>query len=296
MPSWSKTRLPRLLALCALFTLAVGGSVVLARGGASGKVTIGSHKVGSAGAKCPRGTGVIAGGFGSPNFSPGNNEAAVARIGSQRTGKRKLKTTAFNFGGESGVLNSIAYCSRAGRRVRVASDKVFVGPQSAGVAVATCPGRSRAVAGGFASPGFSAAGAPRVITMTSKRVGPGQWRVEGFNLGDDNDNQTSDPHPGTLIAYAYCLDEAPRIVVRHKRVAAGVRGAVKSFKVRCPRRTRALSGGFDGNIYLSANATASGVIVSKRIAHGQAWRFKALSISERSAKATGYAYCVPRHR
>ena len=180
----------------------------------------------------------------------------MARIGSQRTGKRRLKTTAYNFGDQSGVLNSIAYCSRAGRKVRVASDKVFVGPQSAGVAVATCPGRSRVVAGGFASPGFSAAAAPRVITMTSKRVGPDQWRVEGFNLGNDNGNNTSDPHPGTLIAYAYCLDDAPKIIVRHRRVAAGVRGQVKTYKVRCPRRTRALSGGFDGNIYLSANATA----------------------------------------
>ena len=141
-------------------------------------------------------------------FSPGNNGAAVARIGSQRIGKRKLKTTGYNFGDETGVLNSLAYCSKAGRRVRVASDKVFVGPQSAGVAVATCPGRSKVVAGGFASPGFSAAAAPRVITMTSKRVGPDQWRVEGFNLGNDNGNNTSDPHPGTLIAYAYCLDDA----------------------------------------------------------------------------------------
>jgi hypothetical protein len=296
MPSPSKTRLPRLIAICALLTLAVGGSVALARGSASGKVTIDPHKIKSVAAKCPRGTGVIASGFGSPGFIPGNNQAAAVRIGSQRTGKRKLKTTGYNFGGETGVLHSVAYCSRAGRKVRVASDKVFVGPKSAGVAVATCPGRSTVVAGGFASPGFSAAAAPRVITMTSKRVGPDQWRVEGFNLGDDDNNNSSDPHPGTLIAYAYCLDDAPRIIVRHKRVAAGVRGQVKKYKVRCPRRTRALSGGFDGNIYLSANATAAGAIISKRTDHGQAWRFGAVSISERSAKSTGYAYCVPRHR
>ena len=75
-----------------------------------------------------------------------------------------------------------------------------------------------------------------------------------------------------------------------------MRGPVKSFKVRCPRRMRALSGGFDGNLYLSANATAAGAIISKRAAHGQAWQFGALSISERSAKSPGYAYCVPRHR
>ncbi|MGZ8667639.1 MAG: hypothetical protein ACXWZM_11100 [Solirubrobacterales bacterium] len=283
----------RLIALCGLLTLAVG-SVALARAGASGKVTIDSHKIGSATGKCPRGTGVIAGGFGSPDFSPGNNQAGVARIGSQRVGKRRLRTTAYNFGDEAGVLNSIAYCSRAGRRVRVASSKVFIGPRSAGVAVATCPGSSRVVGGGFASPGFSAASAPRVLTLTSKRFGPNHWRVEAFNINDDDDNNSSDPHPGTLIAYAYCLDDAPRIVVRHRRVAAGLRGTAKTFKVRCPRRMRALSGGFDGNLYLSANARASGAIISKRASKGRAWRFTALSISERSAKSTGYAYCVPR--
>jgi hypothetical protein len=296
MRSSGRTRLPRLIALCALLTLAVGGSVALARGGASVKTTIDSHEIGSATAKCPRGTGVIAGGFGSPDFSPGDNQASVARIGSQRTGTRKLRTTAYNFGDESGALNSVAYCSRAGRGVRVASDKVFVGPQSAGVAVATCPGRSRVVAGGFSSPGFSAAAAPRVITLTSKRAGSDQWRVEAFNLGDDNGSEPTDPHPGTLIAYAFCLDDAPKIIVRHRRVAAGVRGQVKRYEIRCPRRTRALSGGFDGNIYLSANGTASGAIASKRAARGRAWRFGAVSISERSAKSTGYAYCVPRRR
>ena len=162
-----------MIAACACLAALAGSSVALARGGASGKVTIDSHKIGSATAKCPRGKGVIAAGFDSPGFSPGNNQAAAVRIGSQRVGNRKLKTTGFNFGDETGVLKSLAYCSRSGRRVRVASEKVFVGPQSAGVAVATCPGQSKVVGGGFASPGFSAAAAPRVITLTSKRVGAG---------------------------------------------------------------------------------------------------------------------------
>lgn len=295
MPSRTEIPIARLMAVCACLALVAGSSVALARSSSSAKASIDSHKLGSAIAKCPRRTGVIAGAFGSPDFSPANNMAAVARIGSQRVTRRKLQTTAYNFGDEPGVLNSRAYCSRAGLRVRVASEKVFVGPQSAGVAIATCPGRSRVVGGGFASPGFSAASAPRVLTITSKRVGPYRWRVEAFNMGEDNGNNSSGPHPGTLISYAYCLDSAPKIVVRHKRVAAGLRGQVKTLKVRCPRRMRALSGGFDGNLYLSANITASGTIISRRADHGQAWQLGALSISERSAKVTGYAYCVPRH-
>ena len=290
----SKPRIARIVAGSACLAALAGGSVALARGGASGKASIESHQVGSAIAKCPRRTGVIAGGFSTPKFSPGDNGSSAARIGSQRVGKRKLKTTAFNFGDQTAVIRSLAYCSRAGLRVRVASQKVFVAPQSADVAIATCPGTSRAVGGGFATPGFNPGGAPRVLTLTSKRVAPSQWRVEAYNINDGG--SSSDPRPGTLIAYAYCLDDAPRIVTRSKRTPASVQGKTRTAKVRCPRRMKALSGGFDGNIVLSANPTGAGAIASRRAAHGRAWRTTALSISEHKAKVTTIAYCIAAHR
>jgi hypothetical protein len=294
MPNRSEIRQPWLVAFCACLALLASSSVALASGGSSAKTTIDPEKVGSATASCPRARGVIAGGFASPRFSPANDRSAVARIGSRRLGKRRLKTTAYNFGSEASEVHSFAYCSRLGLGVRVSSEKVFVAPQSADVATATCPRDSKAVAGGFATPGFSPAG-PRVLTVTSRRAGPSRWRVEAFNIGGGG-GSSDDPLPGTLVAYAYCLDDAPRIVTRKKRTDAGLMGKARSFKVRCPRRMKALSGGFDGNVILSANATGAGTIVSRRAGHGRAWRFGALSISEHPAKVTGYAYCAPRHR
>lgn len=291
MPTRHGFKLAHLLTGFALIALLAGSSVALAAAGKSGEVTINPGKVGSVTARCPARTGLIAAGFATPHFNPSNNESAAVRIGSKRVGTKRLETTGFNFGGKPGKINSYAYCSRAGRTVRVASQKAFVPTASPGFAVATCPGSSKVVSGGFASPGFSANG-PRVITVTSKRVRNNQWRVEAYNINDDG---STDPHPGTLIAYAYCLDDAPKIVTRHRRANAGLKGKATKLTVKCPRRMRAISGGFDGNIYLSKNSTGSGAIVSRRANNGHAWRTSAVSISEQKAKATAYAYCVP-HR
>lgn len=84
------------------------------------------------------------------------------------------------------MVKSIAYCSPLGSLIRVASEKNFVAPGSAGVAIATCPRNSEVVAGGFANPGFNANGS-RVLTLTSKRAGMRRWRLEGFTFGNDGD-------------------------------------------------------------------------------------------------------------
>jgi hypothetical protein len=296
MKGTNGTRFGRLLMAFACLALVGSSSIALARGGSSRKAMIAPKSVGSVTATCPKGTGVVASGFAAPHFSPRNDRSGVARIASRRVGKRRLKTSGFNFGEQAGELASLAYCAKAGRSVRVTSDKVYVAPKSADVAIATCPGGSEVISGGFATPGFSDKG-PRILPLTSKRVGKSQWRVEAANMGgDDSSGQTQEDRAGTLVAYAYCLDDGPKIVTRHKRKATGEMGVAKAVKVRCPRGMKALSGGFDANLYFSANPTAAGVIASKRVGHGRAWRLAAISISNGSATVTAYAYCMPRHR
>lgn len=294
MRNGTAIRAGRQIGILACVAVLAGASIALARASSSQTVTIAPQKSASAIATCPKGKGVIAGGFHSPVFSPGNNGAAAVRIGSKRLGAGKLKTTGFNFGDQPGTLSSIAYCSKLGLSVRLAAEKVFIAAQSPGVAIATCPGDRRAIAGGFASPGFSANG-PRVVTLTSKRVGMSQWRVEGFNITDAGGSSPQNS-PGTLIAYAYCVDNPPKIFTRSKRVDAGVMGTPKTVTVKCPHGMRAVSGGFDGNIYLSANSTGAGAIESRRTNHGRSWLLAAVSISGRSSKVTDFAYCVRRHR
>jgi len=293
MKQSSGNRIARWLGAFAVVGLVAGSSFALAReGSSSGKAMIAPQAIGSATASCPKGTGIVASGFASPRFSPKNNRG-VARISSKLLDKRRLETGGFNFGSRPGELDSLAYCAKAGLSIRVATQKVFVAPHSAAVAVATCRGTSQAISGGFASPGFSLKG-PQVLVLTSKRNGRNKWRVEGFNMGGNNDGGSAQQDfPGTLVAYAYCLQAAPELVTRKKRVTAG-QGAVKAVTVTCPTGMKALSGGFDGNVYLSANMAAAGAIASKRVGNGRDWRISAISISERSAKVSAYAYCMPR--
>jgi hypothetical protein len=295
MQSRDSNRLGRWLVAFACMALVASSSIALAAGGSSAKVTIAPNKVASATATCPKGKGVVAGGFGSPSFNPRNNGPGAVRIASKRVGKRKLETSGFNFGQQSGQVESLAYCAKMGLAVRVASEKTYVAPSSVNAAIATCPGRSEVIGGGFASPGFSPNG-PQIVTLTSKRARKNQWRVEGYNTGDNGNGSSQDPHPGTLIAYAYCLDNPPKIVTRVKRANSGAMGAAKAVKVSCPHGMKALSGGFDGNIYLSANSNGAGAISSKRVGHQHSWRLSAVSISGKASKISAYAYCVPRHR
>ncbi|MFN8160867.1 MAG: hypothetical protein U0R52_07480 [Solirubrobacterales bacterium] len=285
---------PRLLVAPACIAALLSASAALAAGGTAGKVKLAAGQVGSAVSRCPAGKGIVAAGFGAGNFTPGLGGAAPVRVGSHRLGPRRLRTTGYNFGEKPGTLRGIPYCSKLGLGVRVARQKVFLPPQTPGVAIATCPPGTEAISGGFASPGFADQG-PRVVALTSRREGRNAWRVEAFNLVDGS-GPDPQPHAGTLVAYAYCLEHGPRILTRSRTAAAGAMGVPRKVTARCPDRTRVLSGGFDGNIYLSVDSTGSGAVASRRLGP-RAWQTSSVTISDRKgAKATVYAYCVRGRR
>ncbi len=169
------------------------------------------------------------------------------------------------------------------------SNKAFLGPQSPGSVIARCRRGTEVVGGGFGTQGFSKRKGPRVLTLTSRRVGPRQWRVEGMNMGGDGSSNGA--RPGTLIAYAYCQKDPPKLVSALKRVKVPVAQA-RSLEAKCPRGSIAYSGGFDGNLKLTADPSASGAITSKRVDRARAWSLTALNISNTSpAHVTAYAYC-----
>lgn len=276
-----------ILAIAAL----VGASIatVAIAGSARERITIPAQSRGSAIAECARGTTAVAGGFAAPAFNPGDNGPAAARLVSKLKGKRKVSTKAYNFGREPSKFVSLAYCVKHRRGLTVSSNKVFLGPQSPGSVIARCRKGTKVVGGGFGTPGFSTRRGPRVITLTSRRAGSRQWRVEGLNMGGDGNSNGG--RAGTLVAYAYCQQDPPRLVAASKRVEVPV-AEVRSVDVKCPDGGRAYSGGFDGNIKLTADPSASGVITSKRVDHGRAWRASALNISDTgSAHATAFVYC-----
>ncbi len=256
-------------------------------------VSVPPKAVATAVATCKARQGVVAAGFDAPGFNPSNGAAAVARLSSKRLGKRRVQTRGFNFGESAGKIVSLGYCSMLGRRVKVASNRSFVSPGSAEAVVASCPRGSKVVSGGFDAPGFSRQNGPRVLALTSKRVGKSRWRVEGFNIpGESGGSPPQGDGPGVLISYAYCVRRGPALVTRPKRVKVPP-GGFRAAVVRCPRGTRALSGGFDGNLAFSPSPRAAGTVTSKRLG-ARTWRFAALNVADSalSARLTAYAYCA----
>ena len=268
---------------------AVGAAAVAMAGSARERITIPAQSRGTAVATCKPGTTALAGGFAAPGFNPQDDGAAAARLVSKLNGKRQVVTKAFNFGRQPAELDSLAYCVRHRRGLQVRSKKAFLGAQDPGSAVAWCRSGSKVVGGGFGTQGFSKRSGPRVLTLTSRRVGSRQWRVEGLNMGGDGSSNGA--RPGTLIAYAYCQKHPPKLVTASKRVELPV-AELGSADVRCPRGTSVYSGGFDGNLKLTADPSGSGAVTSKRVNRARAWHLEALDISDTTpSHVTAFAYC-----
>jgi hypothetical protein len=288
-PGWRNRKSASRWAIALAVPAALGlAGLAIAAPSARDRVTVAAQSSATAVATCKPRTTAVATGFASPRFDPANDGPGVARLTSKIVGRHRAVTMGYNFGRESAPLISLGYCVRHGHGLTVRSKKVFLGPESPGSAVATCRRGTKAVGGGFGTPGFSRSTGPRVLTLTSRRVGVRKWRVEALNMGGDSSNGG---RPGTLHAYAYCEKDPPKLASKSKRIALPV-GQVKTFKVRCPRGARAYSGGFDGNVNLTADPTAAGVVTSKRVGHKRAWQLSAINVSDTSpGHVTAYAYC-----
>ncbi len=276
---------PAGLAIGAVVILAVIGVASAWAAAVKSSVAVPGQTVASTSTKCPKGKALVSQGFGTKNFTTDGTGSTVVRVDSHRSGTG-LETRATNFNDADGVLDAYAYCSKMGRDVRVVRGSVLIPARGAGTAKARCPRGSSPIAGGFGSPGFSPSGA-QAIALTSRLDGRA-WRVKGINQPSKSGQK-----PGKLVAYAYCLDDAPKIVVRHATHKVA-RGDLETIVATCPRGAKAISGGFDGRVSLGARPKAAGAIISRRAKHGRAWKIGAVSATGTTSQATVYAYCLKR--
>lgn len=275
-----------------MIVLAAVGVATAAAAGTKSSVVVPGFGFESTRTDCPKGTALAAQGFGTKDFGIDPPASTVVRIDSHRSGSG-LASSATNFGLDAGTFDAYAYCSKAARKTKVVRDKQFVTIGTFGAAEATCPQGSVPVGGGFGAPGF-AAGPVRVIALTSRRQGRA-WRVEALAEGDDTARTArGGVMSGTLVAYAYCMKDVPKITIRRRSVAVDQSG-LEAAVATCPKRRVAVGGGFDGNIQTSGELLASGTIVSRRAKRGRAWKIRAIGLGEAAgAKATAYAYCMKR--
>lgn len=106
------------------------------------------------------------------------------------------------------------------------------------------------------------------------------------NLPDDP-MSNGQGRPGKLAVYAYCVRTSASLTTVSKRVSLppmpseGI-DRPRTFRVSCPRRNRAVSGGFDGNVSLG-DERAGGALTSMRTRDGRGWRTSAISLSDAAA-------------
>jgi hypothetical protein len=274
---------PRRVAATALIA---AGIVAIAAGMATAKLQTRSKGTriagdgnGAAAAKCPRGSEAVSGGFAAPRFDPTFSGRSILPFSSKRAGNRKWKTKGYNFSpAQSGRLISFAYCETRQPRLSFRSTTVRLSKLHPGSATATCPSRSEAVSGGFASPDASTGG-DAVLAVASKRVSQRKWKVFAYN----NDDTTSQ----MLVAYAYCDPHQPGLKAKSKRVKVPL-AQKRSVTAKCRDGSKVVSGGFAARV----NASADGPFpfASKKVGRTK-WRAAAVGNGAGRHPFKVFAYC-----
>ena len=162
-------------------------------------------------AVCPRGTRVISGGFATGSFNRAKGPR-VLTLASKRVGRRRWMVQAFNLPNDDsmsagqerpGKLVGHAYCVRDNAPLRTVAKRVTVPPMpSRGLDRprpfrVSCPGRMRAVAGGFDGNLTlrGEGGAAGALTSMRTRDGRG-WRTSAVSVNDSTSSK--------ITAYVYC--------------------------------------------------------------------------------------------
>ncbi len=216
-------------------------------------VEVSPKSIRTASATCGRGATAVSSGFEAPDFSAGN-DSGVARIGVKQ-GRRGVKVRAYNFGEDRGRLIAHVYCLKGARapvrsfeRTTVAPGKGEVGRRGMSPRLRQSPGvlhrglrpedrparldleleaRTGRAAGGC-RPSTCRRTTP---TYTDPLRRPGSWS----------------PTPTAREAGSPLTTVAKRVNVP-AQPSGGEGSPTRKFRVSCPRGSRALSGGFDGNL------------------------------------------------
>jgi hypothetical protein len=145
-------------------------------------------------------------------------------------------------------------------------------------ATATCPGRLRALGGGFST---STNGAEKVVVHTSRRAGRRSWTNEAVATRDE-----------ALTSYVYCR-RMRRAPTEASATAVAGEGPPAAAVAKCPGARKAVSGGFSSTVGPGLNDFAFPAASLRR---GDSWAAIATSGSGRPQTITAYAYCAKRRR
>jgi hypothetical protein len=242
----------------------------------SATVVVDGDEVGSAAAKCKRGTKAVSGGFEGEPFDIDNPSPFFAPNQSSRTTRRKWTSETYNYGGTSaGDFTSFAYCRDEKVKSRMATESVA--PDATETVTATCKRGQKAVSGGFDGDAVDPAGpSPFFLVGTSRRAGPRTWEVAAFNDGSV---------AGELSAQVNCREgKGVKPKQASEEVGGGLERANFELKARCSRKQRVVSGGFAGGLDFGTESIEP--FTSMKVGR-RGWRV----VGYARGDVTAYAYC-----
>jgi hypothetical protein len=179
------------------------------------------------------------------------------------------------------VLTVLATVAMAGGAPKAKKAEVTLAPGDLGTASVNCRRGTRVTSGGFDVPGFTADSSTFVLTTASVRDGGRTWSSSA-------ENNSSSPSSGTLVDFAYCSDELPRLRTKSKSSDTVPNGGVKSLTVHCPRGGEAIAGGFKTP---GSGMNQVALFESRRIGQRQ-WRVTGEGTSLSESRLRAFAYCA----
>jgi hypothetical protein len=151
---------------------------------------------------------------------------------------------------------------------------------------ATCPRPTKAISGGFEGDhDVDDPNSAEIAPLGSGRSGKRGWEARGFSRG---------PVEGELTVYAYC--RAEKVKERSTSVTLeppppGQAEAV-SLTAKCPRGTKAVSGGFDNPDAFSMGSSGALVFTHQSLKRGKRrWLVSGSNLSNEETTYEAFVYC-----
>jgi hypothetical protein len=291
-------RHPRLIVALSACLLLAGSAVATgATGTKNGKQTtslvtrsttipLPPHELRTATVTCPAGMRAVGGGF---SGAPGGIEPTVVTE-SRRSGDRSWVASGLRASPlttTTGSITAIVQCRHGAPKIKEVAASTSLpaatepGDHPRATVSATCPGKLRAISGGFSSEADPKE-ALAVLPQQSQRVAKG--RAWSFTASHNN------PASRRLTSYAYCANAGVKKLNGFVSLTGDL--ITKSADTRtCPPGSLPGGGGF-----LTSPATLTGggdiVFVLASMPHGHIWRAIGLHSGAKSTgKLQSFAYC-----
>jgi hypothetical protein len=173
-----------------------------------------------------------------------------------------------------------------GAKLKTRSASIIIESPDVAAPTATCPRRTNAISGGFeGEQDLDDPMSPTISPLGSNRSGKRGWEARGFSRS---------PFAGELTTYAYCRAEKVKsrsTIVTLDPPPPG-EAETESLTAKCPRGTKAVSGGFDNPDAFSMGSSGATVFTQRSLKRGgRRWLVSGSNVSNEETTFEAFVYC-----